>query len=64
MIQDQIKKDFVNNSRGSIETRRQDMSWIEAKTKTLIEEGIVITPKELYAFCKGKVGDKSLDLII
>ena len=46
-----IKKDFVKNGRGSSETRRQDMSWIDAKSKTLIDEGIIITPRELYVFC-------------
>ena len=50
-----IKKDFESNGRGSSETRRQDMSWVEAKAKTLVEEGIIITPKELYNFCTNDV---------
>lgn len=46
-----IKKEFIEHGRGSKETHRMDMNWIESKAKQLIEEGIIITPKELYVFC-------------
>lgn len=49
-----IKKDFIKAGRGSPDTKRFDMSWIQAKTKNLIDEGIIITPHELYEFCISK----------
>ena len=46
-----IIDDFIKNGRGSKETYRQDMSWVEAKSKHLIDEGVIISPKELYRMC-------------
>jgi len=46
-----VKNDFVKQGRGMRETKRQDMSWCEAKSKNLINEGVIISPKELYDFC-------------
>jgi len=46
-----IKKDFVKQGRGTVSSRRQDLSWCEAKSEHLIDEGIIISPRELYDFC-------------
>ena len=46
-----IKKDFVKNGRGTPESKRMDMSWCDAKARQLIEEGVIISGKELYNFC-------------
>jgi len=46
-----IKQDFVKNSRGTPETRHQDLFWCKSKAEHLVNEGIIITGKELYEFC-------------
>jgi len=46
-----IKKEFLGNGRGSRDSRRMDISWCEAKAEQLVNEGIVISGKELYDFC-------------
>lgn len=46
-----IKKDFRKAGRGQPENKRYDMSWIQAKAKHLIDEGIMISPQELYEYC-------------
>jgi len=47
-----IKKDFIKNGRGSDDTRRMDVNWCKAKANQLVNEGIIITDKELYEFCR------------
>jgi len=49
-----IKKEFVENNRGSKESYRMDMNWITAKTEQLINEGIIVSSKELYELCTRK----------
>ena len=49
-----IKKDFVKAGRGSKETKRMDMNWCEAKAENLIDEGVIISGRELYEFCREK----------
>jgi predicted GTPase len=46
-----IKKTFVEQGRGTSDTLRMDMSWCTAKAEQLVNEGIIITGKELYGFC-------------
>ena len=46
-----IKKEFKKYGRGSPETRKEDMFWIKSKSESLQDEGVIITPKELYQFC-------------
>ena len=46
-----IKKDFIKNGRGHPETKREDINWIKAKAENLQDEGIIITPIELYNYC-------------
>jgi len=46
-----IKRQFLENGRGSLENKRRDMSWITAKSEQLVDEGVIITPRELYDFC-------------
>jgi len=53
-----IKHDFVKQGRGTVDSRRQDMSWCEAKAESLIDEGVIITPRELYEFCTRKDNKK------
>lgn len=51
-----IKKDFIEQGRGSKETHHMDMNWCESKSKNCVNEGIIITPIELYNFCIKKEG--------
>ena len=46
-----IKAEFKKYGRGSPETRKEDMFWIKSKSESLQDEGVIITPKELYEFC-------------
>ena len=46
-----IKEDFLKAGRGSSTTKRQDMSWCEAKAGHLVDEGILMSGGELYEFC-------------
>lgn len=46
-----IRDEFLKQGRGHKETRRMDMNWVESKSKQLINEGIIVSPKELYKFC-------------
>jgi hypothetical protein len=49
-----VREEFLKQGRGQKETRRMDMNWVESKSKQLINEGIIVTPKELYNFCTRK----------
>ena len=49
-----IKKDFIETGRGDKETYRMDMNWCKAKSEQLVNEGLIITPQELYEFCVKK----------
>jgi len=49
-----IKDTFLSNGRGSPETKRVDMNWCDAKAEQLVNEGMIITGRELYEFCKRK----------
>ena len=46
-----IKADFLANGRGNKETYRMDMNWVKAKAEQLVNEGVIISPQELYDFC-------------
>ena len=46
-----VKKDFKKNGRGSRDSRREDMNWCEARAESLVNEGVIISSKELYDFC-------------
>ena len=46
-----IKKEFIEQGRGG--NKKQDMYWINSRAKNLQDEGIIITPRELYEFCIG-----------
>lgn len=48
-----IKKQFKEQGRGARETKRQDMFWIKAKSEDAIQDGIIISPSELYNICIG-----------
>ena len=48
-----IKEQFKKHGRGSKETKRQDMNWVQAKAKSMIDQGVILTPHELYDFCIG-----------
>jgi len=49
-----IKEAFIEQGRGSLETKRQDLNWLSPKVDRLINDGIPITLEELYEFCKRK----------
>jgi hypothetical protein len=49
-----IKKQFVKAGRGNVETKKQDMSWLQAKAEQMVNEGIIVTAHELYSFCMRK----------
>lgn len=49
-----LKQTFIEHGRGSPDTKRMDMSWCEAKAQHLVNEGVIITGRELYEFCKRK----------
>ena len=46
-----IKEMFLEQGRGSPETRRQDIAWLEPKVASLQKKGIAISLEELYEFC-------------
>lgn len=46
-----VRETFQEQGRGTPETKRLDMSWINAKTLSLQKKGVVVTPDELYEFC-------------
>lgn len=46
-----IKLEFEKNGRGHRDTKREDMSWCNAKAEHLQDEGIIINGRELYEFC-------------
>jgi len=47
----EIKELFIKQCRGAEETKRFDISWLEAKVEKLNNEGISIDVKELYEYC-------------
>lgn len=46
-----IKQDFEKNGRGNPETKGMDMNWCNAKAEQLINEGVIVSGRELYDFC-------------
>ena len=46
-----IRDEFKKNGRGTQETKHMDMSWCNAKAEQLVNEGIIISGKELYRYC-------------
>jgi len=46
-----IKEAFLEQGRGSRETRTMDKNWLEPKVEQLQSKGIPITLEELYNFC-------------
>lgn len=49
-----IKEMFLEHGRGSLETKRQDLSWLEPRVVDLQKKGIPISLDELYNFCIDK----------
>ena len=46
-----LRNEFKKHGRGHKDTKREDMSWCDAKADQLINEGIIINGKELYDIC-------------
>ena len=47
----QIKKLFLEQNRGSHETKRLDMNWLETRAKDMLAQGFPVTVEELYDIC-------------
>jgi len=46
-----IKETFIEQGRGTPETRKMDKNWLEPRIRDLQSKGIPITLDELYEFC-------------
>ena len=46
-----IKQEFKEQGRGTKQTKRQDLYWLEPRVKNLVDQGIIISLNELYKYC-------------
>lgn len=46
-----VREQFVKQGRGHKSTYREDIFWCSAKSEHLINEGVMISGKELYKYC-------------